>query len=524
MSNNQEEAADAISEAKKHMRMRQYEQALAACAHALKIDPNAYDAYGIRWSTLNEMMAPDEARAKINAEVEAFLEAEEEKPEVLHVAYWGYMYLPGRTQNVLESLFDRMLQYPGTKAYLSALRGLAERSQDAREKWHYNQRVIDEFTSSNAPILSWYLGAHEDMLRLSEKERSLASDEYLDVLIERCLQTHLAYCRNTEQWFGWAYTEAVKWRIKFGINLDKALETLERAEERLKEKEEQEWLVEHNKGTVEEEQKNITRLRGQIYLQQDRWKEAYDSIEGTAPRYLISLWCRFGEETICHFWMLGRAAEGLGELDKATRYYADAHFAPNPHPEASAGLERVYRNQHGTLEEFDEYLKEAEAEYRKREAQERETIRQNLIEEKIDKEAVDFTFETLDGQTFTLSAMRGKVVLLDVWASWCGPCKMAMPEVEKVYEQFRVADDVVIWGVNSGETPEKVRAFLAEYHLPWPILLDLNREVSKAYEIMGIPCFVIIDKDGHWQYKLGGYHEWAAQELIWYIEALRMAD
>ncbi|MBM3240741.1 TlpA family protein disulfide reductase [Candidatus Poribacteria bacterium] len=151
-------------------------------------------------------------------------------------------------------------------------------------------------------------------------------------------------------------------------------------------------------------------------------------------------------------------------------------------------------------------------------------IRQNLIKEKIDKEAADFTLENLEGKTFTLSAMRGKVILLDIWASWCGPCIRAIPEVEKVYEHFHNVDDVVIWGVNSGETPEKVRAFLEEHQPPWPILLDRNREVRSAYNIEGIPTFALIDKEGHWQYARLGYSEWLGQELIWLVEELQIAD
>jgi tetratricopeptide (TPR) repeat protein len=210
MSNNQEKAADALSEAKEYRKKGQYEQALAACSRAIELEPNAYEAYSIRWDVLNGMMSPLEARAKITAEVEAFLDTHPETPEALHIAYWGYMGLPGRTQNVPQSLFEKMLQHPGTKAYLSALTGLAERSQNPREEWEYNRRVINEFTPSNAPILSWYLGAYQDMLRLAEKERSLASDDYLDELIERYLQDYLAYCRR-EQWpFQLAYTQAVE--------------------------------------------------------------------------------------------------------------------------------------------------------------------------------------------------------------------------------------------------------------------------------------------------------------------------
>ena len=90
------------------------------------------------------------------------------------------------------------------------------------------------------------------MLWLAEEDRSLASNDSLDKLIDRFLEAHLSYCQDTQQWLGWGYTEAVKWRLKFNIRLDKALEILERAEIRLGEEEEQEWLVRLDKGSVEE--------------------------------------------------------------------------------------------------------------------------------------------------------------------------------------------------------------------------------------------------------------------------------
>jgi peroxiredoxin len=522
MSNNQENSASAIAEAEKYLQKGQHEKSLKACVRALEADPSNYKAYELRWNILCKIMSGEEARKTIEPEIESILTKHPETPDMLNAVYWGYMYLPGRTKNVPESLFTRMLQYPGTQASLSALDGLAEHSSNPRETWEYKQRIIDEFTIEDVPQPSWYVTAYSEMFRLAEQNRSLASDEYLNELLERYLQDYLVYCRRNQWPFQLAYTQAAEWRIKLSIKLDKALEILELSYARLKEKEEQEWIERYGFGVnIEYAQNEITRLQGQIFLKKEQWKEAYDAIKSTAPPYLTSLGNRFKEDTITYFFQLGRTAEGMGQLDIAIQYYTNAHFAPKPHMEACAGLERVYQTQHGSLEGIDAFLKEAEAEYRKREDQECEVIRQNLIKENINKEAADFTLENLEGKTFTLSAMRGKVILLDIWASWCGPCIRAIPEVEKVYEHFRNVDDVVIWGVNSGETPEKVRAFLEEHHPPWPILLDRNREVRSAYNIEGIPTFALIDKEGHWQYARLGYSEWLGQELIWLVEELQ---
>ena len=398
-----------------------------------------------------------------------------------------------------------MLQYPRTEIYLSALLGLAQRSEDTRQQWHYYERLINECTVSDGPS-SWYMLAYEEMLWLAEQDRTLASDAYLDELIEGLLKAHLFMCRETQQYFGWAYIDSVKYRLKFNIRLDKALATLERAEIRLEEKEEQKWLVEHNEGSIEEVHTHISRLRAEIHLQQERWREAHEGLLANAPDFLESLWARFNENAINYFYMLGQSADRIGEWEKAKRYYANAHFAPIPHAEARSGLERVYHQmERETTYTFEVFLKDTEAEYRTREGIDIEKIRQKLITNKLDKKATDFQFKTLQSETHTLSAMAGKVVLLDVGASWCGPCNMVIPDIKAVYERFRKNDDVVVWGINDGETPQKVQKFLEEHQPPWPVLLDTRQEVRKAYQIKGIPFFILIDKRGNWQYSFSGF-------------------
>ena len=432
-------------------------------------------------------------------------------------------FLPGRAKNIPDSFFDKMLHYRKTELHLLALLGLASRSEDASQKWHYYQRVIDEFTESDVPELSWYLLAYEEMLWLVAEDNTLASENYRDELIDRYLKAHLVYCQNTQQSLVWAYVIAVESRLEHNNRLDKALEILKRAETRLGEAEEQTW-IKRSKGSTEKTHKDLSRLRAEIHLRQERWQEAYNGLVANAPDFSESLWARFNERAINYFHKLGQAAEKIGEWETARRYYADAHFAPKPHTEARAGLERVYRQttQRKTADTFEAFLKEVEAEYRIREAADLEKFRQEVITNRLrlNKKATDFRLQTLEGETYSLSAMAGKVVLLDVGASWCGPCNISIPEVKTVYEHFSKNDDVVIWGINDGETPEQVRKSLDEHQHPWPVLLDRSQQVRKAYQIKGIPFFIVIDKAGNWQYSFLGSHLINGQPLIWMIEAL----
>ena len=501
-------------------KLGEFDKALEVSKRALKSDPPDLEAYDSRWRLITKMFSGADAKKRITFEIETLLRTHPETPELLNGAHWGYRHLPGGAKNVPSSLFNKMLQHPKTELHLLALLGLAEQSEEASQKWHYYQRVINEFTTSDVPELSWYLLAYEEMLWLAEENRSLVSDNTLDKLIDQYLKAHIFFCQKTQQYFGSAYIEAVKYRLKSNNRLDKALEILERAEIRLGE-EEQKWSK-HGNGSIEEKQKDLSRLRAEIYLRQERWKEAHDGLLANAPDFSKSLWVRFNERAINYFWMLGKSAERIGEWETARRYYADAHFAPKPHVEARAGLERVYHQmaRSETADTFEVFLKDTEVEYRIREAADLNKFRQEFITNRLNKKATDFRLETLEGKTYSLSAMAGKVVLLDVGASWCGPCNMSIPEVKTVYERFSKNDGVVIWGINDGETPEQVKKSLDEHQQPWPVLLDRSQQLRKAYQIKGIPFFIVIDKTGNWQYSFLGSHLINGQPLIWMVDAL----
>lgn len=114
----------------------------------------------------------------------------------------------------------------------------------------------------------------------------------------------------------------------------------------------------------------------------------------------------------------------------------------------------------------------------------------------IGKPAPDFTLKDIGGNEAKLADFKGKVVLIDFWATWCGPCIKAMPHVQTLYEIYK-DKDVVVLGINSWErAKDKVEPFLKEHKITYRILLDLNNEVIKKYGVKGIPSIFIIDKKG----------------------------
>lgn len=110
---------------------------------------------------------------------------------------------------------------------------------------------------------------------------------------------------------------------------------------------------------------------------------------------------------------------------------------------------------------------------------------------------MDFSIKDLDGKDVKLSSYKGKVVLLNFWATWCGPCKAEIPGFVELQEKYK--EDLVVVGYSVDDSADKARAFATEYKMNYPILLGLGREdVQDAYgPIWGIPASFLISRDGN---------------------------
>jgi thiol-disulfide isomerase/thioredoxin len=134
--------------------------------------------------------------------------------------------------------------------------------------------------------------------------------------------------------------------------------------------------------------------------------------------------------------------------------------------------------------------------------------------------APDFTLNDLGGQSFTLSALRGKVVIVNFWATWCPPCRAEMPSMELLHREL--ADEgLVMLAVNiEKEGRQSVPRFLATGSHTFPVLLDDQEVVQKRYGVYKFPESFVIRKDGVIDDKVIGAIDWAHPQTITYFRDL----
>lgn len=110
------------------------------------------------------------------------------------------------------------------------------------------------------------------------------------------------------------------------------------------------------------------------------------------------------------------------------------------------------------------------------------------------RQQADFTLTDLNGKNWTLKDLKGKVVLLNFWATWCPPCRKEMPDLETLSRRFG-PQGLVVLGIDD-ENPEEVKPFIAQQGITYPVLLDPGRRVNTLFEIEGIPKTFVYDREG----------------------------
>lgn len=135
------------------------------------------------------------------------------------------------------------------------------------------------------------------------------------------------------------------------------------------------------------------------------------------------------------------------------------------------------------------------------------------------RDAPSLSLPSLTGGNVDLKALRGSVVLVNFWAVWCPPCRKEMPSMNRLMAKM-AGKPFTILGVNEGETPEEIHAFLKQIPVNFPILLDAEGEHLKPWQVFAFPTSYVVDKQGRLRLGLFGSIEWDSVDAISQLDKL----
>ncbi len=139
---------------------------------------------------------------------------------------------------------------------------------------------------------------------------------------------------------------------------------------------------------------------------------------------------------------------------------------------------------------------------------------------KLGEPAPNFQLRDLHGRLVTLSDLRGKVVLLNFWATWCGPCRVEMPAMEQLYQAFSRKDFEILAVSTDVQGPAITRPFQQENRLTFPILHDTDYRVGLTYGARSLPMTFMVDRQGVVRHQIFGARDWGASEAQQLVQML----
>jgi len=249
---------------------------------------------------------------------------------------------------------------------------------------------------------------------------------------------------------------------------------------------------------------------GWVYFNEGKLDEAQEKIEAA-----LKINEKSAESTI----RLGRVYEAKGQIERAGQLYTEAlsmFSSEEEHPAVKA-LRESYVRRHGNTAGLDAYMKPILA-------KDRERRRKDVLKARIASPVPipAFSLTGLDGKTVTSESLKGKFLVINFWATWCGPCRKELPDYDKFYQQYKDDPNVVVLtaATDSADTPQKdIQDFVAKRKFTFPVLLA--PEWAKQNHIEPIPMTWFVDANGKKEFQKIGYSKELMEEFSWRVEAMQ---
>jgi len=134
------------------------------------------------------------------------------------------------------------------------------------------------------------------------------------------------------------------------------------------------------------------------------------------------------------------------------------------------------------------------------------------IDDIVGKKAPDFTLKDIDGRDVSLSSLRGRVVLINFWATWCPPCRSEMPSLNSLYKEYR-GKGLVVLAISTDRRMSDVKDYVSKNTFEFQILLDPDMRVSRSYKVFSIPTTFLIERNGVIIKRFLGEEDWGSPRI-----------
>lgn len=134
------------------------------------------------------------------------------------------------------------------------------------------------------------------------------------------------------------------------------------------------------------------------------------------------------------------------------------------------------------------------------------------IDELVGKKAPDFTLKDMNEKAVSLSSLKGTIVLINFWATWCPPCRAEMPSLNKLYREFR-DKNLVVLAVSTDRSSQSVKEFLDKRPVDFPVLMDSDNKVSRQFKVFSLPTTFLLDRNGTILQRYLGEEEWDSSTI-----------
>lgn len=471
-------------------------------------------------------LSNDEQRAEIETGVSSLLERSGDSPGVLYAVAGVYEDL--ELEDKQKEYEDRILElHPESESaewvlvsrYQAFYREMYEEKQetgveDPEKRQRYRQMLVEFIERPHHQEERLLGSAYGNLLRLIKDDADVDAD-YLYEVVDGMVK-HGSSNPST------LYTGAIalaEHKTHFELADSLARQCAVGAEDIIASMRESE--IYDTEGQYEEALNRYTSLThdalGWVYYHQDRLDEAevelltaYDLYhESTANLHHL------GQFYETRHALAGAGDEAMAHLDKAEGFYIKGVMVPgmgeNPNDEA---LKALYEKRHGTLEGYEEFL--ANAEEIDRERRHEKTLAERLENP---EEMEPFALKTLSGLFVSSSFFTGKIVVVNFWGTWCGPCVAEMPEIQKFHEKYRDDRDVVFLTINNDDDPDEVREWMKEHEYDFVVLLDDGYNAGAG--VFAYPTSWFVDRQGQIGFRKVGWSEALTEEFSWRVEALQ---